>query len=138
MNTIESILQWLDKLQGLPAIALVFISCVITGYTLRFIKRFPNDGIPVAVVLWGAVAMLVIADPRASTVPPRIWIMRNLLIGFALGFVAWLIHKALLSKIEDWIAAKFPSILGNTSFFTKASIPTTPTLPTPPSDPKVP
>lgn len=116
MNTINELLQWLDRIQGLSAAALIFMSCIVVGYALRFVKRFPNDGIPVVVILWGAVAMLIIADPRASSMPARIWTMRNLAVGLIIGLVAWLIHNKLLSRAEDWLLSKLPN-LGNTDFF---------------------
>lgn len=117
MDTLNDILTSLDKIQGLSAVALVFLSCVVVGYALRFIKRFPNDGIPVVVILWGALAMLFIADPRATTMPARIWTARNVFVGLIIGMVAWLTHKMLLSKIENLISAKFN--LGDTQFFNR-------------------
>lgn len=118
MDSINSVLQFLDKIQGLSAVALIFLSCIIVGYCLRFLKKFPNDGIPVVVILWGAVAMLIIADPRASTIPARIWTARNLCVGLVIGFVAWVSHKIILSRIEDFIASKIPGS-GNTTFFSR-------------------
>jgi hypothetical protein len=118
METLNELLKKLDAVQGLTAVSLVLFSCIIVGYVLRFIKRFPNDGIPVAVILWGALAMLVLADPRASTMPARVWTMRNLCIGLVIGMIAWLSHKIILAKIEDFILSKFPGA-SNTSFFSK-------------------
>lgn len=114
---IDQAINALNKLYGLPAAALVLLSCVAVGYVLRFIKRFPNDGIPVAVILWGAVAMSLVADSRAANMSLRVWIVRNVLVGLGIGFGAWVTHKMVLSKIEDWIARKFPDTLGNTDFF---------------------
>lgn len=116
MDYLNDLLQWLDKIQGLSAGALVLFSAIVVGYALRFIKAFPNQGIPVVVILWSAVAMLIIADPRATTMPARVWTMRNLLAGLILGLVAWLLHNIVLSRFEDWLASKFPD-LGNTDFF---------------------
>lgn len=132
METLNSILQALDKVQGLSAVALVFLSCIVVGYALRFIKRFPNDGIPVVVILWGALAMLFIADPRANSMPARIWTSRNVFIGLVIGMVAWLTHKLVLSKLEDLISAKFN--LGDTQFFNKPPTPTEPVA-NPPKQP---
>lgn len=117
METINSWLKQLDQIQGLSAVALVFLSCIVVGYALRFIKRFPNDGIPVVVILWGALAMLFIADPRANSMSARIWTGRNILIGLFIGFLAWIVHKIALSRLEDMIARKFE--LANTAFFRK-------------------
>lgn len=115
-DTIDQVIAWLNKLNGAPAVALVFLSCIVLGYILRFIKRFPNDGIPVAVVLWGGIVMSIIADTRPSNQSLRVWIVRNVLVGMGIGFFAWLAHKLLISKIEDWIGNMFPSLSGTTFF----------------------
>lgn len=115
---IDKIVSALNTLYGLPAVALVFGSCIALGYVLRFVRRFPNDGIPVAVILWGGIAMSVIADSRASSMPLRVWIVRNLLVGMIIGLGAWLVHKIALSRLEDWVAKRF-SALTDTAFFKK-------------------
>ena len=112
---IDKAIGVLNQLYGLPAFALVFCSCIVVGYILRFVKRFPNDGIPVAVVLWGGIIMTLVADTRATSMPARVWVVRNILVGMIFGLVAWLTHKVALSRLEDWIVAKFN--LGNTAFF---------------------
>ena len=118
MDTINTALQYLDKIQGLSAVALVFLSCIVIGYVLRLIKSFPNEGIPVVVILWGALVMLFIADPRATTMPARVWTVRNILVGLIIGMAAWVSHKMVLSYLEDFLIAKFN--LGNTTFFRKS------------------
>ncbi len=116
-------LQYLDKLQGLPALALVFLSCIVMGYVWRLIrlKWFSNDAIPLFVILWGAIANAVMADPRAANMPARIWLMRNVLIGAIVGFLAWMLHNYALSKLESALVTKFPN-LGDTAFFSKPAI----------------
>lgn len=117
MEWLNSILSSLDKIQGISAVGLICLSCIVVGYVLRFIKSFPNDGIPVVVILWGAVAMLVLADPRASDMPERIWVVRNFFVGLVIGFVAWMLHKIVLTKIEEYITAKFPEATSDTTLF---------------------
>lgn len=129
LDSIDSFLKILDNIQGLSAAALVALSCIVVGYALRFIKRFPNDGIPVVVILWGALAMLFIADPRATTMPARIWTARNIMVGLIIGALSWLVHKIVLSRIENLIASKVPSMAGTTFFNQKD------TQPNPPADP---
>lgn len=109
METIESyidqVVGLLQKLNGLPAIALVALSCIVVGYVLRCIKRFPNDGIPVVAILWGA-WYAIIADYSNYNIPLRVDIVRNIFIGLVVGFLAWLFHNQVLKRIEDkW----FPS-----------------------------
>lgn len=112
---LDKLIAGLNSLYGLPAVGLVFGSCIVLGYVLRFIKKFPNDGIPVAVTLWGAVAMSLVADSRSSNMTLRIWVVRNVLVGMIIGLAAWIVHKTAISKLEDWIASKFN--LGDTTFF---------------------
>lgn len=127
-NTLDSVIAWLNQLYGLPAATLVFASCIVLGYALRFVKRFPNDGIPVAVILWGGIAMSAVADARASNMSLRVWVVRNILVGMVIGMVAWLAHKIILSRVEDWIASKFGGSQ-DTTFFNKPNPPApTPSL----------
>lgn len=120
METINQILSALDQLQGLSAVAVVALTCIVAGYVWRFLhfKWFPNEAIPVFVILWGAFAMSVIADAKPGAVPFRIWFFRNVFIGLIIGFLAWLAHAFIIKRIEDWILSKFPG-LSDTTFFAK-------------------
>jgi hypothetical protein len=119
MDYFNQFLDWLLKLQTLPAVILVFLSCIVFGYAWRFIrfKWFPNDAIPVAVILWGSLAMCLAADPASSGMRMRIWIIRNVMIGAIVGFLAWVTHAALLKKLEQKLLTMFPGF--NTAFFAK-------------------
>lgn len=128
---LNNLLQILDKVQGMSAAALVCVSCIVVGYVLRFIKKFPNDGIPVVVILWGAVAMLFIADPHPPATTMRVWTVRNFLVGLTIGLIAWMLHKFVLSWVEDYLAKKFPSA-SNTAFFNKPDPTDKPVAPEPP------
>lgn len=131
MTKLEELLKLLDGIQGLPAVALVCFTCVVVGYALRFIRPFPNQAIPVVVILWGAVAMLLLADARPTTMSPRIWTARNFSVGLIVGMLAWLLHKLVLARIEDLIAKRFPGS-NDTAFFNKTDVaPEPPKPPTP-------
>lgn len=134
METLNSLLLWLDKIQGLSAVALVFFSCIVVGYVFRFIKSFPNNGIPVVVILWGALLMMFIADPRAASMPARVWTARNISVGLIIGTVAWISHKIILSRLEDFLISKFN--LGNTTFFSKSDVSPDDPKPVDPRSPK--
>lgn len=101
---IDSAVQVLQKLSGLPAIALVALLCLAAGYVLRFWKAFPNNAIPLVVTILGATYALI-ADDRNDT-PLRIWMARNVIVGLIVGFATWAFHKMILSRIET----KFPVI----------------------------
>lgn len=104
MNSIEDLLEQitdtLQKLYGLPAGTLVLFSCIVIGYVLKLFKKFPNDGIPIAVILWGGVLYPLIADSD-NDLTLRVWLVRNLIIGLVIGFAAWLLHNKILSKLEE-------------------------------------
>lgn len=109
MNTLEtqldSITAMLGKLYGLPSGMLVLLTCLIVGYILKKFESFPNDGIPVCVILWGGLFFPVMCEFDGKT-PLRIWILRNVFIGLVIGFLAWLFHNKFLSKVEDWVASR--------------------------------
>jgi hypothetical protein len=108
---LDQVVDLLDRLNGLPAIALVLISCLALGYVLRLVRRFPNDAIPLAVILWGMAAMPLLSDFRTSGIQSlRIWLVRNVVLGLVVGFAAWAIHNRLLSAVEDWLATRFPIV----------------------------
>lgn len=113
--------------------------CIVVGYILRFIKAFPNDGIPVVVILTGALAMMMLADPRPTTMTARIWTTRNLIVGLIIGFIAWIMHKTIISKLETYLMQKSDVLsrllgvkTGNTDIIVNPNPPTPPVTPEPP------
>lgn len=98
-KTLDQIIQGLQKLEGLPAIGLVLLTCIVVGYVLRFVKAFPNNGIPVAVILWGGLLYPLLADDTVK-LPLRIWLVRNVALGLITGFVAWIVHRFVLKPFE--------------------------------------
>jgi hypothetical protein len=123
IDQIEQVLSWLDKLQGLPSAGLIFVLCLAIGYAWRglTLKWFPNQAIPMVVMLTGALSMMLVADGRPTTMPHHVWAVRNLAVGFIIGAVAWLVHNYALSKLETWLASKYPG-LNDTAFFTKNDV----------------
>jgi hypothetical protein len=98
-DLLDQIVSALNVLYGLPSHILVGLSCIGLGYTLRFFKRFPNDGIPLACVFWGMLFNPMMAE-RTPGSPLRIWLVRHILIGLIIGLTAWVLHKKVLKKIE--------------------------------------
>ena len=132
IQSAEDFLTWLDKIQGLSAVGLVCLTCIVVGYACRFIKWIPNGAIPVIVILWGALFMMLLADARPTTMPRHVWEVRNLCTGLIIGFIAWMVHKIALSKLEDFISTKFN--LGDTQFFSKSDVQPQQPAPAPKAD----
>lgn len=107
---LETAVDLLNRLYGLPMGLLIIASCIVFGYVLKSIRSFPNDGIPVAVILWGIAFSLLTADPCSDDLPLRIWLAKYFCIGAILGFVAWMLHRLILSRIENWLVGKSPTI----------------------------
>ena len=123
LDTIDSWLSWLDKLQGLSAVALVMLGCLAIGYILRFIKSFPNTAIPLVVVISGAVGMMLMATGRATTMPTHVWVVRNFMVGLIVGALSWAVHYLALSRLENFIKSKLPGSGDDTTFFAKPPAP---------------
>ena len=109
MNT-ETLFSELTKIQSWPTVALVLAFVVIVGYCFRFWRSFPNQAIPTIVILTGAVAMMLLAPERPASVSARVWHSRNCIVGLIIGFIAWVGHNLIVSRIEDWLASKFDSV----------------------------
>lgn len=90
-----------DYLTGAPAGILTIVICIVAGWGLKMVKRFPNEAIPLVVLLVGAVWFMLMAPSKAADMPTRIWLARNFAIGVGLAFIAWAVHKLVLSRIED-------------------------------------
>lgn len=103
-DTLQTAIDYLQKLAGLPAAALTVGVCVVVGYVLRFIQKFPNEAIPVVVILLGGVFYPLIADANNDW-PLRVWIVRNAGIGLVFGLIAWLFHNQVLARIESKLPA---------------------------------
>lgn len=114
----EEILNQLTKIQSWPSVALVFALVIIAGYCFRFWKSFPNEAIPTVVILLGAVCMMLLSDATPDKISARVWHTRNFIIGLTIGFIAWIVHNVVISRIEDYLSLKFPAVgnlLGGTA-----------------------
>ena len=107
MPTQESVFKELASIQSWPSVALVFGLVIVVGYCFRFWKSFPNEAIPAIVILTGAIGMMLLAEEHPKDIPARIWHTKNFIVGIIIGFLAWMAHNLVVSKIEDYLAAKF-------------------------------
>lgn len=98
-ETFTNLIGILNKLYGLPAVVLVAISCIVWGYALRFVKKFDNKSIPLAVLGWGAFWLPLLSEYKPGQM--RLQIVRNVFVGFIAAFAAWMVHDKLLKGLED-------------------------------------
>lgn len=136
----KQLIDALNQIVNLPAVALAPLFCISLGYMLRFLKTFNNDRIPIACWLAGGVVYPLLAGWPAPANPLMVQIgipfgaiARNVIIGLILGFVSWLFHNQVLKRIEDsdFLAKWFPGV---STLLTGPAAPT-PMPPAPPADP---
>jgi hypothetical protein len=111
---IESIFEWLGKLNGLPGYALVTVLCVVICAALAKWHRFPNDGIWLCSIVIGGAANAMIADPLSDNLPFRLWLWKNVFVGLICGGVAFLIYAAALKRFLAKVGVN-----GDTAFIAK-------------------
>jgi hypothetical protein len=104
-NELNSILQkasdFITQLQALPNPLLVAITCIVIGYILKRWNFFPNQAIPVVVVIWGALFTLLLSGNCPAGLTAGQWRIKNALVGLVMGFAAWAFHYYALSRLED-------------------------------------
>lgn len=129
MNTVlESAKEGVNTLVNMPLLLVAALGLNVVGWLLKSIKVFPNDKIPATVVVAGGILGFFLVPMQG----PADWsfrlsnpavadVIRRVGIGLVLGFVAWLLHKTLLRRIEKYILSKFGN--GDTTFLQKPDDP---------------
>lgn len=135
----QTVFDQLVKIQSWPNVGLVFAVCIVAGYVWKFAKWswFPNNAIPPVVILIGGTAMLLLAGEEPANISGRIWHTRQFIVGVVIGFLAWVSHALVISRIEDWMGAQVPAIGKLLSKPSQNGTPPSPPAP-PPSTPTKP
>lgn len=98
-------IAWAERvnnyLTGAPAGILTIVICIVAGWVLKSWRRFPNEAIPLSVVMVGVVWFMLMAPAKSNETALRIWLGRNAAIGSGLGLFAWGVHYFVLSRFED-------------------------------------
>lgn len=102
MNMNE-LLKLNDELYGAPSGVLLVIFAIALGYLLKTVPMFNPKLIPLVVVAICTVGFMLIAPARPADMAFRIYIGRNFIIGFVIGFAAWTFHAQILKR---WIDPK--------------------------------
>lgn len=125
----NELLQLNDKLMNAPAGVVVALFAIALGYVLKISAFFPNNRIPLVIVLFTAVVFPILeacADTMAAKEHVALRVPINVLIGFIIGFLAWAFHAQILKKFVD---PKFFNDDGSTKFLKRDEV-------KPPDEPK--
>lgn len=97
----ETLIKINDQLAGAPSGVLLVLFAIALGYLLKIVSAFPNKFIPLVVVVFCTIGFMVVAPARPAELELRIYLGRNFLIGFIIGFVAWTFHAQILKRWVD-------------------------------------
>lgn len=116
MDTLKDLFTFFGGLESMPGYGLTFLFCITFGYLLKATPRFPNNAIPMVVILAGGLVNCLLATALVPPMTIRIWLTRNIVIGLIVAVIAWLVHKLILKRfIDKW----FPNGTDNTTTFTR-------------------
>jgi len=103
--------HYLDQLASAPSLLLVLLSCLIIGWVLKALPKFPNAAIPMVVVLAGVILVMLVQPERPATLSVRVFRTRGAMIGLIIGFASWALHYYVLYRLESlpWFAGVFKS-----------------------------
>jgi hypothetical protein len=122
---VSEILKLNDQLMNAPAGVIVALFSIALGYVLKISAFFPNNFIPLVIVLFTASVFPVLefcdisatltggVGDRLIRESAMLRIPINVLIGFIIGFVAWTFHAQILKRFVD---PKFFNDDGSTKF----------------------
>lgn len=99
----ETLVEYNDKLLGLPAGGIVYLACLCVGYAVKISHKISNDWIPTWVMIFGIILFMAMAPTRNHDVELRIWLTKNASVGLIIGLAAWLTHKLFLKRVEKWL-----------------------------------
>jgi hypothetical protein len=142
METLKTAVEWISKLESLPAGLLTIVACIALGYVLKLVPEVPNKRIPLANFIFGSVLYMLLAPYESANslivnegVPITARI-RAFVIGLILSAAAWVIHAQVLKRIEDSdLLARLSPGLSNLLASAKTNPPADPPPPEPPKAP---
>lgn len=142
METLKTAIEWIAKLESLPAGLLTIIACIALGYILKLVPEVPNKRIPLVNFIFGSLLYMFLAPYPAinplivSDHVPVTARLRAFVVGLILSAVAWIIHAQVLKRVEDSdLLARIAPGLSGLFKSTKDTPPAEPTPPTPPNQP---
>jgi holin family Hol44 protein (superfamily V) len=99
---IERLISYNEQLNGLPALPIVFLSCLGFGYMVKGFPFVSNRYIPVLVNALGILGNVALAAPYAGD-----WgnvmalVARQGTLGGIASAAAWFVHNKFLKRLEE-------------------------------------
>lgn len=104
---LNSMVEWNNKLLGLPSGVLVLIVMFLFNSVLYYAEFFPNRNIPLFSIVGGALIYFLLSwRVGADTLPVPIWATKNIVIGCIIGCVAWIASLRYGMKLVGKLAGK--------------------------------
>lgn len=97
-------------LTSLGPLGLTFVLVITLGYVVRLIPAINNRFIPAIAPLLGGILMPLLAPSGFVGESWKNPIVVLVIYGFIVGVVAWAAHALIISRIEDFIRSKIPSV----------------------------
>ena len=100
------------QLTSLGPEALVGLIIIVAGYVIRLLPWPPGRWIPVLCLVLGAVLYPLLAKPGPADLAVRHPAVRQVLVGFLIGFLSWIGHNKFLAPLETklpWLQAALDS-----------------------------
>jgi hypothetical protein len=97
-------------LTNLGPLGLTFAAVIALGYVIRVIPAIQNKFIPALAPCFGALILPLIAPTGFLGVEWRNPTVVLGLYGMIVGVAAWAAHALVISRIEDFLGAKFPAV----------------------------
>lgn len=120
-DLIRQIQEAVNQFWGLPAYAITLIACILWGLCMKANPKADNAKIPARLMWIGAGVMLGCADYRGSTLDINVFILKNVVLGWIIGFFAPKIHERYIKPWETSIPIVGPLLArGNTKWFYKS------------------
>jgi hypothetical protein len=115
-TTIETAKEGVNTLLNMPLLLVAALGLNVVGWLLKSVKIVPKNYIPAIVVIGGGILGFFLvplqsaADWAYQVSDPAVAdVIRRIGIGLVIGFVAWLLHKTALWRLESFLKAKFGS-----------------------------
>lgn len=118
--SIDAIKDFIDQLRNAtPEMAMV-VCLIALGYAFKLVPKLPNKFIPSVLLVLSVIVYPMIADNGKAPYTMRYPVVRQVMTGVVLWFVAWGIHGLVIKKLMEKLKSKGLSVpSGDTTTITK-------------------